>query len=142
MNVRPGDVVARRKGLVMHKGVVLRDGRVLHNCPTHGEHASSLSEFARGRRVYAESIDEAQRAAILRRAHARLDASNDYHLFRNNCDHTVTSITDGRAHSPQLTAWLLGAAVGATTLLLTRHPGVAGAAAALASRWGRQLSKL
>ena len=27
----PGDVVARRKGLVMHHGVVLADGRILHN---------------------------------------------------------------------------------------------------------------
>ena len=28
--VRPGDVVSRRKGLVMHRGISLGDGRVLH----------------------------------------------------------------------------------------------------------------
>ena len=45
---QPGDIVARRKWLVMHKGVVLGDGRILHNTPWRGEHVSSEREFRAG----------------------------------------------------------------------------------------------
>ena len=38
---QPGDIVSRRKGLVMHKGIVTRDGRILHNTPFKGEHVCS-----------------------------------------------------------------------------------------------------
>ncbi len=38
---RPGDIVSRRKGLVMHRGVALGGGRVLHNTPFRGEHICS-----------------------------------------------------------------------------------------------------
>jgi hypothetical protein len=43
-----GDIVSRRKGLVMHKGVSLGGGRILHNTPFRGEHVCTEEEFADG----------------------------------------------------------------------------------------------
>ena len=40
MTPQPRDIVVRRKGLVMHKGLVLPDGCILHNTPGRGEHVS------------------------------------------------------------------------------------------------------
>ena len=53
----PGDIVSRRKGMVMHRGIALGDGRVLHNTPFRGEHISSEEEFSAGRRLYVTRMD-------------------------------------------------------------------------------------
>lgn len=126
----PGDIVARRKGLVLHKGIVTADRKVLHNTPERGEHLSTFAEFADGERIQVErrSLDERRRAL------ARLALSGprgrDYDVLANNCEHTVTRVVHGRAHSPQLGNWLLGAGVAAAVLVLSRHPGWALAAGA------------
>ena len=125
---RPGDIVARRKGLVMHKGLVLRDGRILHNTPLRGEHISTVSEFRAGRRLRVQS---AVNPGFPDTPHLERRA---YHLFRNNCEHTVHRARGGRAHSPQLQGWMAGAGVAAAALLLTRHPGIAAAGFALGQR--------
>lgn len=132
MSYLPGDIVGRRKGLVMHKGLVLDDGRVLHNLPLRGEHVSSISEFARGHRISVTARSREQRQAALRNAASRNAGGVDggrYRLFSNNCEHTVYGIADGRPRSPQLHAWLLGLGAAGITLALTRHPGWAGAVA-------------
>ena len=102
----PGDVVSRRKGPVMHRGVVLGDGRVLHNTPGRGEHISSFESFSAGRKVRVQRRTLAQRDAALARA-ARWRA-RPYHLLRNNCEHTVSRARDGREASPQLAEYALG----------------------------------
>ena len=133
---RAGDVVSRRKGLVMHKGIALGDGRVLHNTPFRGEHITSESEFRAGRRMYIESSDVEDRARTRRLAESAVYENRNYHLLRNNCEHTVTRVTTGEPRSPQLHSWILGAGFAAATFALTRHPGAAAAAYAV----GRGLS--
>lgn len=130
---KPGDVVSRRKGLVMHRGIVLDDGSVLHNTPLRGQHVSSLSEFSKGRRVY-----EAQHGAELRMSTLnKVDSSERrYNPFTNNCEHTVTRATDGKARSPQLRGLLLGGALAVAGFALTRHPAVAIAGFAFGKRLG------
>ncbi len=122
---RPGDIVSRRKGLVMHKGVVMRDGRVLHNTPFVGEHATTMSDFSAGKRVYVERQSEEARRRALRLSEEH--TGRGYHLLRNNCEHTVHRATTGRAESPQLQSWLVGIGVGAVAFAATRHPGAAAA---------------
>ena len=120
----PGDIVSRRKGLVMHRGIVLGDGQVLHNTPLQGEHVSSISEFSRGRKVTPHALSKQQRDRILRRVDSQDDNSNRrYNLFTHNCEHTVTHASTEKPRSPQLGSWLVGAGVAATVLVLTRHPG-------------------
>ncbi len=97
---RPGDIVSRRKGVVMHKGLVMRDGSVLHNTPFRGETRVSMTEFAAGKRVYVEHQETDVRTGALRRAEY-LDPQG-YDLLRNNCEHTVYRLTQGKAESPQL----------------------------------------
>ena len=129
---RPGDIVSRRKGIVMHKGLVLADGRVLHNSPITGETKVSMTEFAAGQRVYVEH----QETDIRRRALSRAEASEPrtYDLLRNNCEHTVHRLTSGRAESPQLQSWLVGLGFAGAAFALTRHPGIAAASLALGKR--------
>lgn len=134
-----GDVVARRKGLVMHKGVLLADGRVLHNTPGRGEHVSSFEEFRRGRRVYRVGAADGRRGV---RLPAGVAVGRRYNLFTNNCEHTVSRVTEGRSHSQQLRGWVVGASLAAVTLAITRHPGLSAAGFALgrtlAARLGRR----
>ena len=49
---RPGDIVSRRKGLVMHKGVVLSDGNILQQHARFVESTSAHREFRAGQRLY------------------------------------------------------------------------------------------
>lgn len=136
---RPGDVISRRKGLVMHKGVVLADGRVLHNTPFRGEHVTTQTEFRAGRRLYVDASARADRSARVSRAlHPDKYAHSErsYNLLTNNCEHTVSRVTTGRAHSPQLRSWVVGAGLAAAAFAVTRHPGAAAAAYAL----GRSLT--
>ncbi len=126
---QPGDVVSRRKGFLMHKGIALRDGRILHNTPFRGEHICSVDEFRAGQRLHATRLERDERHRALRAVDG--DASRAYNLFTNNCEHTVNRATTGRATSPQLQAWVVGVGVGAVAFALTRHPAAAAAGYAL-----------
>lgn len=136
MSRRPqaGDIISRRKGLVMHKGISLGGGRVLHNTPFRGEHICSEEEFGAGRRIYVDrSLSPDQR----RRAMMTADSarSRGYNLLTNNCEHTVTRAAHGEARSPQLRSWVVGVGMAAATFALTRHP----VASAAAYAFGRKL---
>ena len=126
---RVGDIVARRKGLVMHKGLMVGADKVLHNTPLRGEHVSSLQDFARGRRVRRE----AQVQTTVAHAHPQAPRRS-YHLLRNNCEHTVYRAVGETARSPQLRAWGLGAALALVGLAATRHPAAVAAGFALGKR--------
>ena len=133
-NRSPGDIVSRRKGPVMHRGIVLDEDRVLHNTPLKGEHVSTFEGFCRGKRARVQHLDARERSRALRYAEGREERA--YNPFTNNCEHTVTRATAGRARSPQL-ALIAGVGAAAAALALTRHPAVAVAAFAL----GRRLVK-
>ena len=133
---RPGDVVSRRKGFVMHRGIALGDGRVLHNTPFRGEHICSEEEFRAGKRMYVHNHDGEIRQRTLRSARNG-SSSRGYNLLTNNCEHTVTRHAHGRAESPQLRSWVLGTGFAAAAFAVTRHPAAAAAAYAV----GRKLSQ-
>lgn len=121
--VLPGDIVLRRKGPVMHQGIALGDDRVLHNTPRRGEHISSMEDFRRGKTVRARGLDETQRARAMRHAQdAAQGGARRYNVFRNNCEHTVTRATTGKARSSQLAAVGAGVVIGTAVLVAVRHP--------------------
>jgi hypothetical protein len=131
----PGDIVVRRKGFVWHKGIALGDGRVFHNRPFRGEHVSSEVDFRAGYRLRVLPMPYAARERALRLA-ARFDhPRRRYDLINNNCEHTVTRLASGRAHSPQLRGMLTGLAAGAVALAVTRHPAIAVGTFAAVRRW-------
>ena len=136
MRVGPGDIVSRRKGLVMHRGVVMADGGILHNSPFRGEHVVSLTEFRAGRRLYVERND-----CPRSRAGAATAGAHDvrgYNLLTNNCEHTVSRVLHGRPESPQLRSWAAGVGVATLTFALTRHPGLTAAGFMLGRRIGNR----
>jgi hypothetical protein len=128
----PGDVLSRRKGLVMHRGVALGDGLVLHNTPFRGEHVATEAEFSAGRRIHVTRLDATHRRATLARA---AEHGAGYHLFANNCEHTVSRVVSGVPESPQMRGIVCGLAVGALVLALTRHPGAAAASFVAMRSW-------
>jgi len=133
IGLMPGDVVARRKGPVMHKGVVLADGRILHNTPSRGEHVSSLTEFSAGHHVHlVRRACDRSRASAYR---ARPRRGSSYNLFTNNCEHTTSRVVHGREESPQLRGWIAGLGVAALTFAITRHPGASAAGFAIGRRF-------
>ncbi len=111
--VRPGDILARDKGLHEHLGVAWFDGRVLHNSPRYGEHLSSWEEFAAGKPVRVRPEVACDRGQLLANGQAVLQAPRGYHVLRNNCEHTAHYVVDGRARSPQLVRWALVGLLGA-----------------------------
>ena len=137
MKYRPGDVVSRRKGLVMHRGVVLSDGSILHNSPFRGEHVVSEAEFRDGKRLHVSHTECPRQRRFA--AAARPSDSGSYNLFTNNCEHTVNRAISGESSSPQLKSWVAGIGVGAVAFALTRHPAVTAAAYALGRKLGNKL---
>ena len=130
----PGDIVSRRKGIVMHRGIALGDGRVLHNTPFEGEHISSEAEFSAGRPLYVTRMDRIARQRAL--LHAEMDAAKrPYSLLANNCEHTVSRAIGGEVESPQLRGWVAGLVAGAALFALTRSPAAAAAGFAAARGW-------
>lgn len=134
MRPRPGDVVSRRKGPFMHRGVVLADGRILHNSPFRGEHVVSESEFRAGRRLHVNYTDCPRRRRFA--ATARPDDGRGYNVLTNNCEHTVSRVLTGEAKSPQLVSWIAGIGVATVAFALTRHPAVTAAGYALGRKLG------
>lgn len=130
----PGDIVTRRKGLVMHKGIALGDGRVLHNTPFRGEHISAEMDFLKGRRLRVVPQSRAARERAVSHCEA-FGAGRRYNLLTNNCEHTVHRASTGRARSPQLAAWVAGATAAVVALAVTRHPAVAVAGFEATRRW-------
>lgn len=132
----PGDVLARRKGMVMHHGIALGGGRVLHNTPDRGEHISSLADFAQGQkiRVQKRNLHERNRALVSASSLSAGGSARHYHLLDNNCEHTVHRYSGERPQSPQLRGWLAGVGCAAVALALTRHPGAAVAGFALGKK--------
>ncbi len=138
---RAGDIVSRRKGLVMHHGIALGDGRVLHNTPFRGEHICSEAEFRAGKRMYASNLEGDARSHTLRRAHLQVSEGRSYNLLTNNCEHTVSRVTSGEARSPQLHSWVLGTGLAAAAFAVTRHPAAAAAAYAVGRKFSATLSR-
>jgi len=135
-----GDIVTRRKGLVMHKGVSLGGGRILHNTPFRGEHVCTEEEFAAGHRLYATNRSADERRRTLGRLGAWQPGRN-YDLFSNNCEHTVTRHVHGTAHSPQLIGWAAALLAGAATLAITRSPTAAAASVVAAKSFAQRAIK-
>jgi hypothetical protein len=118
----------------MHRGVSLGDGRVLHNTPFRGEHVCSEAEFRAGKRMYVTSRRQAARSPWLLEQHHAQRRLRGYNLLTNNCEHTVSRITQGRAESPQLRSWIVSTGLAVAAFAVTRHP----AAAAAAYAFGRK----
>ena len=134
---KPGDIVSRRKGLVMHHGIALGDGRVLHNAPFKGDHICSEHEFSAGRRMHVSGSSRHDRRRALHAAHNA--ERRNYNLLFNNCEHTVSRAATGRAESPQLRSWVFGAGLAAVAFAVTRHPAAAAAAYAVGRKFSNKL---
>jgi hypothetical protein len=130
-------VVSRRKGLFMHRGVVLADGNILHNSPLRGEHVVSEAEFRAGRRLHVSPTDCPRRRRLA--AASRPQGGQRYNVLTNNCEHTVNRAVRGASESPQLRSWLAGIGVATLTFALTRHPALTVAGYALGRRVGNRV---
>ncbi|MCY4011639.1 MAG: hypothetical protein OXG82_02870 [Gammaproteobacteria bacterium] len=136
----PGDILLRRKGLVLHKGIALGNGRVFHNTPLDGEHVSTEESFRAGHRMYVKRLRTDERRRTVRAA--RTENPRRYNLLTNNCEHTVTRARTGEASSRQLEAWAAGLGLGALAFAVTRRPSLAVAGFALGASVGPRAIEL
>lgn len=110
-----GDILFRRKSMVMHVGIYLGENRILHNTPKNGEHETDFIAFAAGKAVFAKA-SELPPTQVINRAQDILANPGQYKLFKNNCEHTTNSVLGQAGFSAQLSeieAWaLIGGAFG------------------------------
>lgn len=110
---KAGDLVSRRKAIVFqHWGVMLDERNVLHNSPAHGEHVTSIEEFAAGHEIVVHPVAPEQRPWVIENACKVLSNPKAYDIFSNNCEHTANRIISGQAYSPQLRLVLAILAIG------------------------------
>lgn len=105
-----GDVVSVQKGIFTHVGVVVQGG-ILQNCPGGHESIISWREFSNGQpvRIQHMGLDP---WVVMTRVRAILASPRDYNAAFQNCEHTVSQVTRGKAESPQLGALAAGALLG------------------------------
>jgi hypothetical protein len=101
-DLKPGDVLRRRKTGVWHLGVYLGKDKVLHNTPGvgGGERVTSYKLFTCGKDVYVAHSNPKTRAAVIERASGILAHPQAYSYVWRNCEHTVYEIMEGVARSP------------------------------------------
>ncbi len=136
----PGDILLRRKGLVLHKGIALKNGEVFHNTPFSGEQVATEQQFGAGHRLYVQRLSREERQRTVRAA--RSDTRRRYNLLTNNCEHTVSRARTGEASSRQLEAWVAGIGLGALAFALTRRPSLAAAGFAFGAAVGPRALEL
>ncbi|HSN17427.1 MAG TPA: lecithin retinol acyltransferase family protein [Gammaproteobacteria bacterium] len=114
-DLKPGDVLRRRKTGVWHLGIFLDPDQILHNSPGTGagERVTSFNEFACGREVHVAHSNPETRAAVIQRASGILARPQTYSYVWRNCEHTVYEIVEGMPRSPtvKLMDRMLSAAV-------------------------------
>jgi len=104
------------QGPCVHWGLAVEDAlsgviRVWHNTPEHGEHWSSLADFAAGLPLTFEAVT-IDPLVVFRLQHAS-SKPRPYDLLMRNCQHTVTETMHGQPVSPTLrtVALVCGAAL-------------------------------
>ena len=105
-----GDVVSVRKGIFTHVGVVVHGG-ILQNRPGGHESIISWQEFSGGQPIKIQHMG-LNEWVVMTRVRAILAAPRSYNAAFQNCEHTVSQVTQGKAESPQLGAVALGALIG------------------------------
>jgi len=116
-DLKPGDVLRRRKTGVWHLGICLDRDQVLHNSPGPGagERVTSYADFACGRDVFVAHSNPVTRAEVMKRASGVLAHPHAYSYVWRNCEHTVYEVLEGQPRSP--TVRLMDGVVSAAVLL-------------------------
>lgn len=107
MKYKPGTILCRNKGLVVHYGNYLSNNTVLHTRPGLGCKITSLEEFGDGQPIWA--LNTLVAAGYEGRVTEVINRS--YDLVIDNCQHIATYVASGVRRSPQVTGAVVGAAV-------------------------------
>lgn len=102
----------RSKGLLQHVGVPRPNGMVLHNSPDNGVELVTYETFAKGQPVKTRTISGPTETDLAVRLRQILNSNGNYNVTASNCEHLVSYLVSGSAHSPQLQGVFLGAAAG------------------------------
>lgn len=102
-NLMPGNIIHRNKSGFDHPAIILENGYVYENTPYQGEHVSLLSDFIRkaGNSLKVSEYPFWQRRIHLDRVAQQLQSPRQWSALLNNCQDTITRITEGDASSYQ-----------------------------------------
>lgn len=103
----PGNIIHRNKHGFHHQAVILENGYIYENTPKRGEHVSRLDDFIRkaGESLRVSTYPLPRRLAHLERVEQQLQTPRKWSVL-NNCQDTVSRITEGQARSHQRTEFL------------------------------------
>ena len=100
----PGNVIHQKKFGFDHQAIIYDGFYVYENSPGRGEHLSRLDEFIKqaGNSLRITTYPPLQRQIHLNRINQQLRIRRAWSVL-NNCQDTVTRITEGHARSHQRT---------------------------------------
>lgn len=102
----PGFGLHRKKGLVLHAGTYIGEGRVMHLGPD-GLRIDSLSEFAAGEQVLVVA-NSVPFHVLQERVAEALRVFRGYSAIGQNCEHLANFLQRGVKESPQVQGAMLG----------------------------------
>ncbi|MTI52400.1 MAG: hypothetical protein FH757_12295 [Alcanivorax sp.] len=111
-NLMVGDLLVRNKGLASHVGLVVGAG-VAHIWPGKPVTVTDLAEFTNGKPYQVVRAQDVKREELLARLEKLLQARKPYNVLTNNCEQIASYVLNGVRESPQLSATLIAAAMGA-----------------------------
>ncbi|PAJ73341.1 hypothetical protein CJF42_16245 [Pseudoalteromonas sp. NBT06-2] len=122
--IKVGDILYRSKLIVQHAGVMLDNGKVLHNSPTNGAEICTFNEYAQGKvvKVISSDLDIEQQNQFKQKGVSLVEQAKEYDLFDFNCEHLVSLVKSGKPTSSQLNGAIVGASVGVVIAKNSKNP--------------------
>jgi cell wall-associated NlpC family hydrolase len=141
-NLTVGDLLYRRKSMVMHVGIYLGKDMILHSTPKKGEHQVNFDDFSKGKAVFAQSTGMSPEQVLIK-AEQVLEDPAKYRLFKHNCEHTANRVLkdDGVSHQiSEITTWALiggafGKSIGQKSMYIGGFIGALGGLLSLPRMW-------
>lgn len=112
-NLKIGSVLSRIKIGVVHKGVYLGNGMVIHTSPGLGVCVVTLESFAMGHQIKIDNSTSVDESTLNERVDKVLNENCGYSILGNNCQHLVNYLLKGIKESPQLQIATISALTGA-----------------------------
>ena len=108
-----GDLLYRSKSLVQHVGVYLGNNTVIHNSPDGDIQEVRFEDFAENKDVKIEKVVLKNISILTNQLEIMRYSTAKYSVTNNNCEQFARKLLGMRPTSPQVTAAVTGAAVGA-----------------------------
>jgi len=113
IDINIGDLLYRSKGFVQHVGIYLGNNTVIHNSPDGDIQEVSFECFAENKDVKVEKVELESISVLTNQLEIMRYSTEKYSVMNNNCEQFARKLIGMRPTSPQVTAVVAGAVLGA-----------------------------